>query len=96
MDQSDKLSDNLKIAVEKFNKGMKDMKPMINMIDSIVEYFETMDEKLTPIYEKFKKVNDICDKVDLIDKTMLRISKYHSMSQKSDKEPYLNLFQYFS
>lgn len=87
------LSDELKKAMEKFNQGFKDIKPMIDILDSIVKYFEIVDKQLTPVYEKFKKISDIFDKVDLIDTTMLRINKYHTAHQKSSKDSYFSLFQ---
>ena len=52
-----------------------------------------MDEKLSPLYEKFKKVSETFDKVDLITKTMQRIGRYQPIGQKPDNDPYFNLFQ---
>ena len=93
MDKSGYLSENLKEALEKFNKGMNDLKPIFDILDPVVKYCEILDEKLNPLYEKFKKVSETFDKVDLITKTMQRIGRYPAVGQKSNKDPYFNLFQ---
>ena len=93
MNNNKRLSNSLKEAMEKFNKGINDIKPIIDILDPIVKYCEVMDKKLNPLYEKFKRVSEVLDKFDLISETMLRVNKYQSKTQRPSNDPYFNIFQ---
>jgi len=52
----------------------------------LLEVFEVIDKQITPYYEKMKKISDICDKADLIDNTLARLSKYNQLYQRFGKD----------
>ncbi len=86
--------DEVKKATEKFADSLKSANLNLKSIDSILEYFISAEKQIEPLYERFKKISDICDKIDLIDNTMIRLGKYQAMFEKFSKDSsFSHLFQ---
>jgi len=93
MSNEDSLRDKLKESLSKLDEGFEVSNPLVNSIDLLVDYFTVLDEKITPLYEKFKVLSEIFDKVDLIEKTTIRMINFRSLHEKSKDDSFLNLFQ---
>ena len=93
MDKENTLPNNLKEALSIFNQGFQKIEPLLESMDKVVEYMKNIDAKLDPVYEKFKYLNDIFEKIDLINRTMIRVVKYGSLQDKNKDNSFPDLFR---
>lgn len=83
--------EDIKKATTKFAEALNSVKRNLNSIDIVLEVFEFIDKKITPYYEKMKKISDICDKVVLIDNTIARLNKINKLYQRFGILPILGI-----
>jgi len=83
--------EDIKKATTKFAEALNSVKRNLNSIDIVLEVFEFIDKKITPYYEKMKKISDICDKADFIDNTIARLNKINKLYQKFGILPILGI-----
>ena len=83
----------LKEGLSLFDKGIELLKPLFDSKNSLMDVIKIFDEKITPIYEKFKEINDFFDKIELINKTTIRMKSYGNLNKKIKDDSFSNLFQ---
>ena len=86
-------AEKIKESLDMFDKGIELLAPLFDSQNSLMQFIKTFDEKINPIYEKFKEINDFFDKIELINKTTIRMKSYGNLNKKIKDDSFSNLFQ---